>query len=420
MKASFSLLAVLILLSGIFANTALSQPATEGDIAKYNITKNDAANFVARSLRFYAAQSGWSGNLALRRFTVDSLPGPEQSLIQALLKDAILVVDVDQRPLFWRFQIGLKTGHTLRIVAAANFAIGTPIVSVQIGKARDWVVEKRLALNVATKLVKDIKSSATVVVYAYPRYGLLATTENGRRVVVDLEHLTLYQVPPRTDRYKSWRPEVWSPFDKKTLQELIWWVRHFGRIVQRRNELLGKVITFTSCPDEQPSLPGFERREQERAMWCAPAVAEMILDFYGFDITQEEARIEMDTSFTGGTAPGNEVLAYSALTGGAYEVQLDTSLDPTSDFDLIKEEICAQRPVRLGLPGHVVASAGYRAAESTSQLLIFNPGTGDIVAAALGEVEEGVEWIEWLSLMGIGSAWLYDVIFIKPSTPAPE
>lgn len=408
------LLCVILALSSAVPTESLSDPTERPNLVETAITKEEAASLVVLSLPFYAAKkgpdTGGSAKLAIDRFTMDALPAKGKELADLLSKKSSELVDVENRRMFWQFSIVLKTGETLTINAAANRVMGSPIISLMVSKGEDISAVKKFAEELVRKLVPDVQTPGTLVVHAYPRIGLLFQAKNGRRFVIDLTSYRLYDVRSELERIKQWRVSVWSPFDRLSLLQAKWYVTHFSWVVTRRQFYSDKYISLEECREIES---GFVLSTQENYAWCAPATAQMIFKYLGINFTQSFAAEKMNTDLDTGTQDLDEIAGYQELAAGAFGPYYQSP----PQFDLIKAEICSKRPVRLGIPGHVVAATGVRFAETTQQLTIYDPGW-------LIPPNSNPYVKEWDSLMTSGPfpvneapLGFYDTIFLRPSPP---
>src|SRR5690606_18389395 len=103
--------------------------------SKTDLSASESAGFVVDSLPIYfSSKDGAIANSKLRlaRFTPENLPVSDARLVQLLADSAIKVVDYEGRALYWDFSVKLLDGHLLHVRAAANKAVGTPILSLSI------------------------------------------------------------------------------------------------------------------------------------------------------------------------------------------------------------------------------------------------------------------------------------------------
>jgi hypothetical protein len=372
------------------------------DLKKTELSAKVAADLVVLSLPYYMAKKDGDAAkypLLLNRLTPENLPASGNALAKLLGENATAVLDVDRRLLFWDFQISLRDSQQLLVRAAGNEAIGSPIVSITVGKPPDLTDAKRLAEQIVQRTTVGAEGPLALVAHSLPRLGLIFRMKDGHHFVVDLTHLRKYAVPSSVVRYNNPTPYVWSPYDWLTIKKFEMLVKQFRAIVAKRRATVELAVSIT---DKCVDLTRLIRVDQEEAMWCVPATAQMILKFHGISKTQGEIATAMMTDYFYGTEDADEFDGYYALLGDALEPIYMTP----ADFSPIQSEINLNRPTRFGAQGHVLALACWRTAETTHQLLTYDPSPGASPAY--------VEW-DTLPYGSCASFGACDTIFVRPA-----
>lgn len=129
----------------------------------------------------------------------------------------------------------------------------------------------------------------------------------------------------------------------------------------------------------------YEVQPQATSVWCVPASVKMLLDFYRYEYTQKRlaSALGLGTRANPSGLPkgkeGKVVNVINAMTSKALNVTMVE--DPTwADF---RDEIVANRPAILFLPGHARTIVGYddpgpeaSPLSTARMLLVYDPAMG--------------------------------------------
>jgi hypothetical protein len=273
--------------------------------------------------------------------------------------------------------LALKDGTEIRARAAASTLLGAPI----------WALFRSQLFNLSDAMKEASKKAAelglvpvageqALVCYSFPKLGLLAKTADGELVVIDLADLSQIQVAAAA---KVTSPEditCWSPYDFVSA----------ATIGLLRESWTAQSATLSSMQTLRADLPSptavaasvklldVPSYSQETPVYCAVAVAQMILRYFGFNKTQTEIAAVMHTGATGTENP-DQVAGYPILSGGT----LTATYDETARYENAKANIDRGSPMKSGIPGHARAAIGYRE-ENDRRFLFMNdpwpPGKG--------------------------------------------
>ncbi|MBG0791961.1 C39 family peptidase [Methylocystis sp. H62] len=134
-------------------------------------------------------------------------------------------------------------------------------------------------------------------------------------------------------------------------------------------------------------ISGIKCVAQENRVWCACAAAKMILDFYGFEHTQAEIAIAMNTAPDGTPNTPNQVEAYKTLS----QSNRIATYDDTPGFMEVQTEIAAGRPLKCGIKGHARTICGWKMdttqGNEGSWLYIYDPWQAQIYWEKWGAVQ---------------------------------
>ena len=380
-------------------------------LSKTELSATESAGFVVDSLPVYFSTKNGSiakSNLHLKRLTANNLPAFDSELVQLLADSAIRVDDYEGRALYWDFSIKLRDGHILHVRAAANKALGTPILSISVHepgsrRALDDLLKK--GTKIAQHMPLFSGRMPTLIVHAYPRLGLLYELSSDRRVVFDLIRLSSYHIDPACRSSKQPRCAVWSPYDRLTSGRFEALVARFERVTSARRLISSTTLAQEQCVD----LDVLQRKEQEYGVWCAAATGQAILEYHGatianqFDVAVKMNPPPADVFFSMATDEG-EANGYGEL----LPASLAARYVAPPEYEVVVMEIESKRPVRVGVHGHVRALACTLATGAEGSVLVYDPSSN----------EPDPYWEDWGSLLYEDTTCSYpgecDLILVQP------
>jgi hypothetical protein len=305
--------------------------------------------------------------------------------------EPLIINDLNGDPLFYDFNVRLDE-QTIGVVrASANTAVGSPIVSLQLGPHR-WSINN--AIREAAKVVKQREARADVnntslVCYCYPKIairveatshekGLSSTLvdvgdfkpverfgadeEEGLSSYSFLEEVAIPEADLRLRRWEATEGEL-----EASLEAAPTAIEPHGAkvdLADLKHKLALKpyvdYIKFYSWKTVRyaprcnaPEV--FRLYAQQTNVYCAVATGQMILDFYKYHFDQLAIPTAMGTG-AGGTSNTGQVNGYESLSNNG----LDATYDNTATWSEAKAEIDANRPLKSGISGHARACAGWK------------------------------------------------------------
>jgi hypothetical protein len=305
------------------------------------------------------------------------------------------IYDYKGRLLFRDFVAKHSDGE-VRIRTAANEALGVPVISLGINAPLpidEWTSACReLALS---KALQPVDGPEGLICYSYPKLGLLCKDAGGRNFAIDLADKAIF---PLDDPYEAGSPELatitWSPYDQISAPVFAAQREKFKVITDALALPEGAPVdnvtvaaTVAQHGSQQKILSTIQLEPQKTPVYCAVAVARMLLRYHGIDKSQDEIAELMHTGETG-TPSEQQILGYNALAGDKFIASLDH--DPS--FVELQEEINSGRPLKLGTLGHARAIAGWQAgseegSKAIASYYVFDPwpvGEGRIYWEFLG------------------------------------
>lgn len=339
-------------------------------IAEFGPVSSERANEFASQAITAFMHTGEGNTPAQKAWSINSLPeaGP-------LEWQSINLYDIDGRLLFRDKTLALTNGNELRIRVAASPLLGVPVWSASSGPRWDIQAAIAKAQDVATRNGLIFATDGTAITcYSYPRLGLLCTRgADHERFVIDLGDRSILGTSVAARATSPEGPTIWSPFDFVTPATLgrlkANWVASLQRLAPLRADLQNvRDGVKAPAPAAAEVTLDLTLIPQQSEVFCAVAVGDMIMQFFGFPETQDAIAAAMHTG-PNGTTSQDQVTGYSTLSGGRLQAQF---FDPPS-WELAQQEFGASRPLKSGVPGHARVGAGCKTNDLGSFLYIYDP-----------------------------------------------
>jgi Peptidase_C39 like family len=311
----------------------------------------------------------------------------------ALETEATTIYDLNGQPLFHDFMAGSDHGVEGSIRIAANELLGSPLVSMS-GHAPRW--SPRKGLRLATERLHSIEPGARVidwrlVCYAYPKIAVELTYVAGdgdpARELFDASsggvvggsddpdnQFTRYSLLSHLERERDSRLDSFTAAAErmrdvlKTLED-----QQRPNVVPWRFPIIlstsGTVLQSPYCAG---SPPGNSHYAQITDYFCVCASAQMLMEHYGWNYTQNEIAVAMGTSAAqGGTTGAGLTSGFASLTHNQFSLAFDGGASRGQQFADAVAEIDSNRPVFTQVPHHYRVCMGY------SELLMIPGGPFD-------------------------------------------
>ncbi len=297
-----------------------------------------------------------------------------------LRKDPVIVHDLNGQVLFYDFVLIRGEEEVGYVRVAANMAVGTPGVAIEIG-TRHWDFDravKKLAAGVRREF-PQAGSGPRLVCYSYPKLGVMFDVAGANEPVV-FDVASLDRIPPlREDREGAF---AWSFLDSIPRRERTRRIARYraidearlalsadlrrARTVQSVVEALDLKARFKSTKSrtlqycnhyaetEPRSHHCFSLHAQQVNDYCAVATCQMVLCYYRYYFSQDQ--IAPALGYTAGNGcPPDQSPGYESLTCR----HIDAAFDGSPTFNTARAQIDALHPFKSGVPGHARACAGY-------------------------------------------------------------
>jgi Peptidase_C39 like family len=119
----------------------------------------------------------------------------------------------------------------------------------------------------------------------------------------------------------------------------------------------GMVRQSPYCPG---SSPGNSRYAQITDYFCVDASAQMLMEHYGWNYTQNQIAVAMSTTAAaGGTSQNGLETGFASLTHNQFDLTFDWGGSRAQQFDDAVSEVNANRPLFTQVPHHYRVCMGY-------------------------------------------------------------
>jgi hypothetical protein len=292
---------------------------------------------------------------------------------QARVADAaVTVFDLDGEPLFYDYALRDEAEAVIGTIrTAAHRRLGSPLISISHA-APGW--DPRKAVRMASEALHSKSPNATVVssrlvCYAYPKIGVELSYRTGRRIATEVfdassgsavanssakaNQFTRYSLlaelrPQAAARVKAFRAAETRisriPISSVPLQLL-------------SQTKQGLVLLSPYCLG---SPVGLTHYAQITNFFCVDASAQMLLEHYGWNYTQNAIASAMGTTAAqGGTSGTGLTTGFASLTNTRLSLAFDDGASRAQQFADAVTEVDANRPLFTQVPHHYRVCVGY-------------------------------------------------------------
>lgn len=338
---------------------------------------------------------------------------PDEFEGATLASEGTLVHDVSGVPLFRRIPLSRGTQQFAYVDVGVNPVMGATFLSASRGP---WSTAR--LVRDAKEALGRRKSAPTftrwrLVAYSYPKVAVqflrgahevaMLELESWRPVPASPDH------PPRepgdfqrwslVERFRKTAARREAQFAKHVNQVERWVARRERRAVRvraargrRRLAIISSSafawpIPWISDSSELHYSPRqtdhhvcYELRGQETSVWCVGASCQMILDFYRYNLSQNQLAVPLGLgtkASPNGLPYGQEQKVVDTLHNMSNNA-LTAAMFPTVAYSRFRSEIQANRPLISFIPGHSRTVAGYWVLQvpwlvTFRGLLVFDP-----------------------------------------------
>jgi Peptidase_C39 like family len=318
--------------------------------------------------------------LTSRQFSLLPLRGIERLANATLAEEPLILFDLNGQTLFHDYALAGETGIAGTIRTAANRRLGAPLISISLGdpgwnpsRAKRLAVES-LHSTEPTAIVED----SQLVVYAHPKIGIrLDYRVRGKREIRSqvfdaasggaveksrethnqftqyslLDSLRGAELKARRKRFAEAERQVRNL--RGSLPRLFAHHRRhpLGRLFK------GEVFLSPYCPH---SPIGLTHYSQITNYFCVDASAQMLMEHYGWNYTQNQIAIAMGTSVAnGGTTQAGLTTGFASLTHNSLPLTFDNGATRAQQWQDAVTEVSANRPLFTQVPHHYRVCVGF-------------------------------------------------------------
>jgi|GEM_PF-2795752 len=332
-----------------------------------------------------------------RAFTPMQAPSPEDLLDGVVEHRHYEVYDLTDVVLFYLFPARIPgAARPGWVRAAAHELVGPPVLAIETPQTLwdpDAALERALT-RAQEQFPQTFTDTARLVCYSYPKIGVrVALRDAGRRSVI-YDAVSLEEIPNlgpgEPEGFAAWsyyqtivapRPHermlIFRQADaelraaQERLPALLAENLDPQTMVELRQALEGhldvnvgptssRVLKYSLRCDSPGTHDCFALYAQRTDVFCAVATAQMILDFYRYEFTQDAIAAEMKTG-PSGTGNAEQRVGYETLSRSG----LVATIDSTPTWAEAKAEIDANRPVKSGIEGHARVCTGWMRENAT-------------------------------------------------------
>ncbi len=321
-------IAALMLSMIVMSATAVNDSSTLRDMDTYMISVDKVNIYAAWTLQYFVATN-------ITEF--DKWEG-------ATVEEPMLIYDTTGDPVLYDVPI-VKNGDVVGVIGVwAKKNMGVPVYSLSSSPPELTTTKaEEIALKRAEEEEVEV-GSVKVVYYDFPKRAVEVTLERDGKAIdkVFVDQATNEVISE--DKIKPFSSKV----DKKKAQHALELWKEVDE--QITAEWKGEVSPL-GIEQELLNVPLYG---QETTYYCAPASAQMILSYHGYQYTQSQIAEAMGTT-TSGTPIGNIPTGIEEVTNN----QVDAWNDWSWGWGTVTNEINNNHPYVSNIAGHAIAVRGY-------------------------------------------------------------
>ena len=342
--------------------------------------------------------------LAHRQMVAASLHGMDRVAAATVADAPVTIDDLNGEPLFHDYAL-VDAGAVVGTVrAAAHRALGAPLISVSHA-APGW--DAASGVRMATESLhaiepKAVVTSSRLVCYAYPKIAVELSYSVGRRSAKELfdassggvvatatkdsHQFTRYSLLGATKAGATARVRA-----SRLVEAQIAKIPIPPRPIPITRTIQGLVNLSPYCSG---SVIGLTHYAQITNYFCVDASAQMLLEHYGWNYTQNQIAVAMGTSpAIGGTSGTGLTTGFKSLTDNTLLLSFDGGASRAAQFADAVTEINANRPLFTQVPHHYRVCVGY----------------SEVISGLLGIVSN--------QMLYIYDPWPWNADLCKPGAP---
>jgi len=296
-------------------------------------------------------------------------------------KEPIIIYDINGKMLFYQFFVEKEGKKTGQILTPSSKVLGTMVKQIGDPATLDYYEIQKKAEQVATTKYSGFTIQSTKIVsYSYPKMGvmiLLSNPKSQEQKSIIIDAVDLSEIPEKMPLADG-EPGAWSYYsqisEKTRLENIVHWD------TQKQAGSSDERIMGTKALGEANYIQYFPTTDQEQTQWCAIATAWLITKFHYPSTTRTQTNVANNMNVYSNTGPAwDEEIQYyldayaSGGLGKPYsytDYWLASPQDVT--YEMIKTEINANRPLKIGHSGHAKTCIGYWQYTSGEKLYKFS------------------------------------------------
>jgi hypothetical protein len=321
---------------------------------------------------------------------------PDEFEGAAITSEGTLVHDLNGSPLYRRIPLVRGSQQFAYADIAVNPAMGTTFLSASLGQWSTTSVVRAAKEALERRRSAPRYTRWRLVAYSYPK--LAVQFLRGSQEVAMLELESWRRVPPSPEELAPEPGDFqrWSLLERlgkaasrresrfaTHVQHVERWiarqarrrpaVRAALRTGRQRKAIISSLLfpwplpwfsdmrELHYSPRQTDHHVCYELRGQETSVWCVDASCQMLLDFYRYNVTQDQLAVPLGLgtkTSPNGLPYGQEHKVVDTLQSETNNA-LTAAMFPVVDYNRFKSEIKANRPLISFIPGHSRTVAGY-------------------------------------------------------------
>jgi Peptidase_C39 like family len=282
----------------------------------------------------------------------------------------VIIFDLNGEELFHDYPLVDEAGAVVGTVrAAANRVLGAPLISVSHA-APGWNPgsAQRMALESLHSISPQAAvTSSRLVCYAYPKIGVELTYTVGRKSATQIFDASSGGVvgTDTKDSNQFTRYSLLGTLKAGAAARVKASRAAEAQIAKLPIDVPIRAFSFTqqALVNLSPYCPGsgigLTHYAQITNYFCVDASAQMLLEHYGWNYTQNQIAVAMSTTAAGGTSGTGLTTGFKSLTDNTLLLTFDDAASRAQQFADAVTEVKANRPLFTQVPHHYRVCVGY-------------------------------------------------------------
>src|SRR5665648_271223 len=310
-------------------------------------------------------------------------PGLEEWAGATVNPEPITIYDINGKKLYYEFSVEKNSNMVGTMKLGASSELGSSVKTLEIGP-RPW--DATTAIAKATEIAQQNYKgtakviSAKLVVYSYPKIGVMITLDDQTRMFVDaMDYSIIPDKKPEADKIGVWSiyEKISEESDEKKSQRIDEWNnddKYVSFMKKKANSINIDIMAKKALSDDDLTNIGLQGigilatssktldvplYKQSNSVRCCVASAQMIAAYYGASHTQDHIANGMGCGDTGGCNYNQELTYYKGAGPGGLDMP-QSFINSSPTWLMNKNSIDIGEPLRSGTPTHCRVARGWK------------------------------------------------------------